>query len=109
VEAGRTLHGATIIEVGLERRRGDINDEVLGWEPTDEGEVQPNPVPQQNQRVADPGPLLWSGRVALPTGGRPVRVVVREFEEYEADAEPGAAQPVITARRLVYADALVLD
>ncbi|MBD0291743.1 MAG: hypothetical protein ICV74_10850 [Thermoleophilia bacterium] len=60
------------------------------------------------------GHRLWSGRVRLPRARRevPLRLVVREYETYETDAEAaGSGDPeprVYHARRVVYVDTVEL-
>jgi hypothetical protein len=60
------------------------------------------------------GHRLWSGRLRLPVarGERPLRLVVREYETYETDAEAaGSSNPeprLYHARRVVFTDAIEL-
>jgi hypothetical protein len=60
------------------------------------------------------GHRVWSGRVQLPAvrGERPLRLVVREYESYETDAEAaGSANPeprTYHARRVVFVDTIEL-
>lgn len=57
-----------------------------------------------------PGHRLWSGRIRLPAtrGSQPLRLVVREFETYETDAEAADSSFVeprtYHTRRVVFAD-----
>jgi hypothetical protein len=103
-EDGTTLNGGHAIEVSIEQRRPEIADDVLGWEPEPAAVVEAEPVVPQYPPPIDPGPVIWKGRVTVPSGGE-MRLVVREYEELAADGPKN----VTTVRRLVYADTIALE
>ena len=103
-EDGTTLNGGTVIEVSVEHRWPDVADAVLGWEPEPAAVVEAEPIAPQIPPPPDPGPVIWKGRVTVPSGGE-MRLVVSEYEELATDGP----NDVTTVRRLVYADTIALD
>jgi hypothetical protein len=117
--AGLTLRGkanalgiaqadGTDFDVTVETRRPHVDGD-LGWMPapanlaTVERDLD---LPAGNPQV------LWGGRITLPAARQPgqFRVVIREFESWLDDASiaAGGVTPPDRARRLIYAEALVL-
>jgi hypothetical protein len=88
--------GASIVEVSIEQQRPNAGP--------DAGELAWDQVPASTKTLtvgAGPGGTIWTGQVTLPKGppGR-FRVVIQEFERFG---------PTASDRRLVYADAIVVD
>jgi hypothetical protein len=89
-----------LVEVSLEQRTVPGTQDDLGWTPADPA-LQPQP-------ALDPlvAPLLWNGRVTLPTPRTPnqFRLVVKEFEQLPT----GITTPLTLIKRLVFADTVEL-
>ncbi len=117
--AGITLRGkanalgvpqvdGTDFDVTVETRRPHIDGD-LGWMP-----APPNlaAVERDLDLPAGDSRVLWGGRITLPADRQPgqFRVVIREFESWLDDAAvaAGGVTPPNRARRLIYAEALVL-
>ncbi len=98
----------TAFDVTVETRRPNVDGD-LGWIP-----VPANLATVERDLVLPPGnsQVLWGGRITLPADRRPgqFRIVIREFESWLDDAAvaAGGANPAERARRLIYAEALVL-
>lgn len=87
------------IEVSVETSNAESKDEVT-WLPTLEA-------PVKLQQAS--GAARWTGIVTLPgdRGAKPYRLVIREYEVFEA-LQAGITAPAMpqSSRRLVYADAI---
>lgn len=108
---GQAPRGKRFVEGRLQRRRPDIKDDVLGWEEPEDWKEHVASAPVQEPQwppVSDPGPLLWEGNVTIPQVDVPVRMVVREFEEYATAPEPSVGDQAAVGRRLVYVDAVTI-
>ncbi len=89
---GTVVQGPSTMRVQLEQRSHKLAGE-LGWEAVG------SPI------VLSPSPsgsnTIWKGRVLLPSGNWPLRLVVEEVERLSAD---GTFGPTGTLERLVYTD-----
>ena len=103
------------VEVAVEERdrvaSGDRRDELLGWSPSTAIVPIAEPVPPASS-------TLWRGHVVIPNAtDKDRRIVVKEFELYEANPAPpgqawlgdaGGGAATRPSRRLVYADIIRL-
>ncbi len=98
----------TAFDVTVETRRPNVDGD-LGWMP-----APANLATVERDLVLASGnsQVLWGGRITLPADRQPgqFRIVIREFESWFDDAAvaAGGANPTERARRLIYAEALVL-
>jgi DNA-binding beta-propeller fold protein YncE len=106
-EANRIRSDGTFVQVSVEERRADVRNE-LGWHPAQAGRVS---ITADAVHSADT--VLWQGRIKLPADRAPgrFRVVIKEFEPWLDDGalqSLGSGQLAPRARRLVYAETIVL-
>ncbi len=110
--AGAAVHATSEMEAVLEARVVAAPDAELGWEP-----VWAAPLSRMESRT----PGFWVGEVRLDNlpsryQGKSLRLVLREYEQWVADAPFGFTKPGTLpdwmgsqfTRRLVYADTIAL-
>jgi len=90
---GTTRAGPSTMRVQVEQRSHKLAGD-LGWEAVGEP-VSLSPSPSDGPET------IWTGRVLLPPGSWPKRLVVEEVEKLSAD---GTFGPTNTLERLVYTD-----
>jgi hypothetical protein len=113
------------VEVALEIRTDNAIDEPVGWQPKATQWLERVAGTQEDADLLLPGGhtdhlYKWQGRVncnlgctGLP-GTRHVRLVVKEYEYFKgdrlaADSAETEDRPPVLARRVVYADAVVIS
>ncbi|MCS7000898.1 MAG: hypothetical protein NZ481_08515 [Candidatus Kapabacteria bacterium] len=114
--AGAAVHASSEMEAVLEARMVQSPDPALGWEP-----IWSSSLSRHESR----SPGFWAGELSLEDlpgtyAGKPLRVVLKEYEQWFADAPLTPEQEKINfgsgtglellgtlfTRRLVYADAI---
>jgi len=88
-----TTAAPNTVEVSVEEKMAGVPDRFLGWS-------QPNPQYTVKLTASGTNPTVWSGTVTLPAqrGSKQMRLLIREFENFTADAGQG--------RRIVFAEAV---
>ncbi|AXH95535.1 hypothetical protein [Ornithinimicrobium avium] len=93
---GVRTDGASLarMTVRVQRRDPAVADEELGWVDDGAGAVELDV-------TREGGTATWSGRIGVPDGGGPLRLLVLEEERWSTD--PGVGEGTGTATRVVYA------
>jgi hypothetical protein len=104
-EHGDVIARPNTVAAVVEVQDPAFTDPYLGWTAVDGVETLLNGAPA----VAG-HPVVWEGDVPLPpTGGRRLRIAVREYELHPADDRTASPPVSLTeARRLVHADIVPL-
>ena len=91
------------MEASLERQRSGIDVEAAGelaWESVAGSTI--TLAPDHDDKTG--GGTVWRGDIKVPNGTDTFRLVIKEFEQYPIPSTIA----VITQRRMVYADTIVL-
>jgi hypothetical protein len=95
--------GTAVMEAGLEKQRSGIDVETAGelaWESVAGSTI--TLAPDHDDKTS--GGTVWRGDIKVPNGTDTFRLVIKEFEQYPIPSTIA----VITQRRMVYADTIVL-
>lgn len=87
-----------VVDVQVETQRHDLPTD-LGWVPAENARVDPL------RTAARRGPRRFAVTLPAPRGSMPLRLVIREFEEYPSSFE---GKEKTLSRRLVYAEVFTL-
>lgn len=97
---GPTVAGIGAAEAWIEAKDPDVPTPELGWERIG-SLVDLSPGNSGLYRT-------WTGRLILPGGSRPLRLVVQQFERFPADVVSTLVPPGPPVRRLVHSDIVEL-